>query len=227
MASKQGGVVTAAAMLLWLSAALVVASGAALQAPAATPRRPSSLLASVVSDASDMRALMPAQGALLVAKWKSQVENEIALGFLPQHTHPDRSVQRIMFVKKAFDRAYADMRTFAAASQAGDAAVAKLERDLSTAQIFGNLRNSETQAAALALVLDRDATYDVLHVVMTPDCREPEKITTSEAAFLAALKAESSGKPTRLSAAAAEALLGEPADLGFRDGDDADWLVAS
>merc|ERR1719409_1199793 len=55
---------------------------------------------------------------MLVTKWKTGVENDIALGFLPEHTHPDRSVQRSMFVQKAYFRAYNDMRTFATASRA-------------------------------------------------------------------------------------------------------------
>ena len=172
----------------------------------------------------DMRSLIPAQGALLVTKWKGQVENDIALGFLPQHTHPDRSVQRIMFVKKAFDRAYADMRTFAAASQAGESAVAALGGDWATAKVFGSLRNTEAMGAALALVLDRDAGYDVLHMVMTPDIREPEKIVRSEAAFLDAI-ADGTDKTVRVSAAAAAALMSEPVDIGFRESDDAEWLV--
>ena len=173
----------------------------------------------------ELRSLMPAQAALLITKWKMEVENQIALGFLPQHTHPDRSVQRIMFVKKAFDRAYADMRTFAAASQAGPEAVAKLDGDLSCAKVVGSLRNDELHGACLALVLDRGGTRDVLHCVVTPDVREPAKILRSEAAFLGAIAAEAEGN-VRLSALACGALLSEPADVGFRDGD-GDLLEAS
>merc|ERR1719353_1534408 len=90
---------------------------------------------------------------MLVTKWKTGVENDIALGFLPEHTHPDRSVQRSMFVQKAYFRAYNDMRTFATASMAGPWADAK---------VYGILRNSEAQAAGIACVQTKGDRFDIL-----------------------------------------------------------------
>ena len=201
---------------------LFAASAQALLAPRPRARSAATPVRATATLEEPPRTLIPAQGALLVTKWKAQVENDIALGFLPKHTHPDRSVQRTMFVKKAFDRAYADLRTFAAASQAGDEAVAKLGAAWPSARVYGALRNSEALAAVVALVLDRPEGFDVLHLLVTPDVRAPEKIMASERAFLDAVADMADGKPARLSAAAAQALLAPPEDLGF--GGEGEWL---
>ena len=59
-------------------------------------------------------------------------------------------------------------------------------------------------------------------VFVTPDARRPDKISDTERAFLDAVAGASGGKPVRLSAAAAGALLSEASDLGFAG--DGDWL---
>ena len=132
--------------------------------PARQLRPSTRLQAAAVAD--ELKALAPAQGAMLVTKWKTGVENDIALGFLPEHTHPDRSVQRSMFVQKAYFRAYNDMRTFATASMAGPEAIAKtLGEDWKGAQVYGILRNSETQAAGVACVqTNEDRFLSLIHI---------------------------------------------------------------
>ena len=148
--------------------------------PARQLRPTTRLRATAVAD--ELKALAPAQGAMLVTKWKTGVENDIALGFLPEHTHPDRSVQRSMFVQKAYFRAYNDMRTFATASMAGPEAIAKtLGEDWKGAQVYGILRNSETQAAGVACVQTNEDRFDIVHLLMTPDQRDPDVVAVGVA----------------------------------------------
>jgi len=184
----------------------------------APPRRlrPGSGLKAVV-DASELKTLIPAQGAMCVTKWKIGVENDIALGFLPEHTHPDRSVQRSMFVQKAYSRAYYDMRTYAAAAAAGPEAVEKtLGAEWVDAQVFGILRNSETQAAGVACVQVAGGRFDIVHLLMTPDQKDPAVVVSSERGLLDIVAAQAPpGATVRLAAPAAEALLSSAAGLGL------------
>jgi hypothetical protein len=176
----------------------------------------------------ELKTLAPAQGAMVVTKWKTGVENDIALGFLPEQTHPYRSVQRSMFVQKAFFRAYNDMRSFATASMAGPEAIAKtLGEDWTDARCYGMLRNSETQAAGIACVQVVGDRFDILHLLMTPDQRDPEVVVRSERGLLDIVAAQApAGSTVRLSAPAAEALLSSASELGL-DGidDDAEDVV--
>ena len=183
--------------------------------PARQLRPSTRLRAAAVAD--ELKALAPAQGAMLVTKWKTGVENDIALGFLPEHTHPDRSVQRSMFVQKAYFRAYNDMRTFATASMAGPEAIAKtLGEDWKGAQVYGILRNSETQAAGVACVQTNENRFDIVHLLMTPDQRDPDVVVRSERGLLDIVAAQApNGVKVRLAAPAAEALLSSASELGL------------
>ena len=60
--------------------------------PARQLRPTTKLSAAAVAD--ELKALAPAQGAMLVTKWKTGVENDNALGFQPEPPNHDRTVQR-------------------------------------------------------------------------------------------------------------------------------------
>ena len=72
------------------------------------------------------------------------------------------------------------------------------------------------EAAGVACVQTNDDRFDIVHLLMTPDQRDPDVVVRSERGLLDIVAAQAPpGTKVRLSAPAAEALLSSASELGL------------
>ena len=152
----------------------------------------------------ELLSLEAPRAAFLVNKWKTAVENDLALGHLPAHTHPNRDVGRLMTASRAFKDVSASCSALAVASRSS----APLTGPLSGARVVGTPRSKI--GAALAVIRDADETTDVLHLVVNPETRDDWAY--AEVEILDAVRL-SSDRPVRLARSARGALQASDADL--------------
>lgn len=156
--------------------------------------------------AVELMTLDAPKAAFLVNKWKTAMENDIALGHLPQHTHPHRNVARLLRTSQAFKATYASCSALAVASQSN----AKLEKTWTRTRVVGTLRSKV--GAALAVVRDETESVDVLHIVVNPDTRT-DSASLAEVEIINAIRRQ--GRPVRLAKSARTALDASDADLNI------------
>ena len=115
-------------------------------------------VAAKAADAAELSEIIPGKAIFLVGRWRQAVENDVALGCLPPHTHPHRDVPRLVRLNAVFTDMYSTTMTIAAASRGGDEARKALGAPLSTARVVGTIR--ALSGAALAVVSERDDDDD-------------------------------------------------------------------
>lgn len=141
-----------------------------------------------------MVTLEPGRAAFLVGRWKTAVEDDVALGHLPQHTHPERNVSRLMSTSRCFKDVYASCSALAVAAR-----TKRTEKE-SNVKIVGTPKSKH--GAAIAVLVDQGDTLDVLHLVVNPDSANEKVITLSVMEMLAAIKDHFATKDLRLAASA-------------------------
>lgn len=156
--------------------------------------------------AVELMTLDAPKAAFLVSKWKTTMENDIALGHLPQHTHPHRNVARLLRTSQAFKATYASCSALAVASGSD----AQFNATQTKTRVVGTLRSKV--GAALAVVRDETESVDVLHVVINPDTRTDSALL-AEVEIINALRRE--GRPVRLAKSARTALDASDAELSI------------
>uniref|UniRef100_A0A7S3JXS9 Uncharacterized protein n=1 Tax=Aureoumbra lagunensis TaxID=44058 RepID=A0A7S3JXS9_9STRA len=163
-------------------------------------------LRSATSSESILVELHPGKAAFLVGKWKTSVENDISLGFLPKHTHPNRNVSRLMRSSKYFKDVYAMC-----------SALAMSDKDTANTNVLGTPRSQH--GAAIALVDDSTDFVDILHLVINPDARDDIVIRAAEVEILDAIRererarCQNAPKIVRISSAARLNLLSSDTEL--------------
>lgn len=165
---------------------------------------------------ADLVSLEAPKAAFLVGRWKNSVENDVALGHLPQHTHPHRDVAQLMKSSRAFKDIYASCSALAVASKASS----PVPGTLRNATIFGTPRSS--LGAAIAVLVENEQYVNILHVAVNPESRTVAK---AEVEIIAAI-AEDNDKPARLTIQARDALRASDAELDIDRVEDR-WVYLS
>ena len=111
-----------------------------------------------------MMPLPEARAAFLVGTWKTALENDIALGHLSPHTHPDRDVLRMIRVSRVFKVTYATCSILALSKK----------KDVT---IYGTPKSQK--GAAVAVVVSTDNSLDILHLVVNPNVENKDAIAAA------------------------------------------------
>lgn len=159
--------------------------------------------ASLRLQATELVEMSAPRGYFLVNKWKQTVEHDVALGFLPAHIYPHRSVPRLMRSRKLFKEVYYSCGALAASKE--------VKGPLRGGKIVSTPRSKI--GAALAVIREKDDVIDVLHVVTNPDIKGEELARAAEAEIIAAIR--NRGKRVRIAAVTRDCMEASDAELAI------------